>query len=251
MSLNQWMHPRNPYKTPPDFKQLAIAFPEFRKHVTQDITGRVHLDFNEPASLACLATTLFKKDFNIDVLVPATGLIPTLPSRLNYLLWVEDLLALLPEVPSPITGLDLGCGATAVYPLLAAKHLGWNMLGTEASKDSLQTAQENVSRNGLQDKVKLVGVTSDQILKSVLDTPQTKETKFEFSMCNPPFYNRGKVFPPGERLPGKQEEVSVEGGEVAFASRMLEESKDIGSRVRLYTVLLGHKASVAKEAPQF
>lgn len=28
------MHPRNIYKTPPNFKQMAIDYPEFRKHVT-------------------------------------------------------------------------------------------------------------------------------------------------------------------------------------------------------------------------
>jgi hypothetical protein len=31
------MHPRNPYRTPPDFKELALKFPEFRKHAKQVI----------------------------------------------------------------------------------------------------------------------------------------------------------------------------------------------------------------------
>ena len=70
--------------------------------------------------------------------MPPTGLIPTLPSRLNYLLWVQvllhlllvtegawiqDLLALLPGPLGPVQGLDVGTGATAVYPLLAARYL--------------------------------------------------------------------------------------------------------------------------------
>ena len=29
------MHPRNPYITPPDFKELAIKYPEFRKYARQ------------------------------------------------------------------------------------------------------------------------------------------------------------------------------------------------------------------------
>lgn len=29
------MHPRNIYKTPPNFKQLAIDYPDFRQHVKQ------------------------------------------------------------------------------------------------------------------------------------------------------------------------------------------------------------------------
>jgi len=160
MALNQWMHPRNPYKTPPDFKAMAIAFPEFRKFVKQDITGKVKLDFSDPAALACLASTLFKKDFGLVVEVPPTGLIPTLPSRLNYLLWVEDLLSTLPKqinesADQEVRGLDIGTGATAVYPLLATKHLGWSMVGTEASLESLATAKANVARNDLGGKVLL------------------------------------------------------------------------------------------------
>lgn len=29
------MHPRNPYQTPPNFKELALKYPEFRKHAKQ------------------------------------------------------------------------------------------------------------------------------------------------------------------------------------------------------------------------
>lgn len=35
MSMNQYMHPRNIYKKPQNFKELAIEFPEFRKYVKQ------------------------------------------------------------------------------------------------------------------------------------------------------------------------------------------------------------------------
>lgn len=31
MSVNRFMHPRNIYKTPPDFNQLAIDYEEFRR----------------------------------------------------------------------------------------------------------------------------------------------------------------------------------------------------------------------------
>lgn len=37
MSQNKYMHPRNIYKNPPDFKQLAISYPEFRKFAKQVI----------------------------------------------------------------------------------------------------------------------------------------------------------------------------------------------------------------------
>lgn len=32
MSMNKFMHSRNIYKTPPNFKELAISYPEFREY---------------------------------------------------------------------------------------------------------------------------------------------------------------------------------------------------------------------------
>ena len=125
MSLNKFMHPRNPYKTPPNFKRMAIDFPEFRKFVTQELSGKIKLDFNNPSALKMLTETLFLKDFQLTVQIPSGCLVPTLPSRMNYLLWIEDLLKQLPKKdPSKIHGLDIGAGAAPVYPLLGAKHFG-------------------------------------------------------------------------------------------------------------------------------
>ena len=95
MALNKFMHPRNPYKVPPNFKEMAVKYPEFRKVVTQDLAGKIHLDFNNPVSLRLLTETLFLKDFDLTISIPPKCLVPTLPSRMNYLLWVEDLLSIL------------------------------------------------------------------------------------------------------------------------------------------------------------
>ena len=54
MSLNKWMHPRNPYKTPPNFKEMAVEYPDFRKVVTQDISGKIYLDFTDPTAISIL-----------------------------------------------------------------------------------------------------------------------------------------------------------------------------------------------------
>lgn len=42
MSLNRYMHPRNPYKDkPPDFNDLATRFADFRAHCTLGNNGKV------------------------------------------------------------------------------------------------------------------------------------------------------------------------------------------------------------------
>ena len=57
-------------------------------------------------------------------------------------------------------------------------------------------------------------------------------------------------FRPGEKAPnevvGKPAEVQVAGGEVAFAMKMVEESEALHDQVSIYTILLGHKSSVAE-----
>lgn len=110
------MHSRNPYKTVPDFKQLALLYPDFRNVANivslcafkysldcvsnvivnrvglQDLTGKVKIDFKNEECIRILTQVLLKHDFNLDVKIPPNKLIPTLPLRLNYVLWIEDLI---------------------------------------------------------------------------------------------------------------------------------------------------------------
>ena len=88
MALNAFLHPRNPYKTRPDFKLLAAEFPQFAEILPEN--GK--LDFEDQNSVKILTLCLLKKDFDLDLEIPPGNLVPTLPLRFNYLLWIEDLL---------------------------------------------------------------------------------------------------------------------------------------------------------------
>uniref|UniRef100_A0A2P2HZU5 U6 snRNA m(6)A methyltransferase n=1 Tax=Hirondellea gigas TaxID=1518452 RepID=A0A2P2HZU5_9CRUS len=93
-ALNKFMHPRNPYRTPPSFKLLATLYPNFRHYCSYDVEGKVRLDFSQPRALAELAIALMHKDFGLMVELPSTHLVPTIPLRLNYLLWLQDIVGL-------------------------------------------------------------------------------------------------------------------------------------------------------------
>ncbi|XP_037071666.1 U6 small nuclear RNA (adenine-(43)-N(6))-methyltransferase-like [Pollicipes pollicipes] len=153
MAQNAFMHPRNIYRTPPDFKALVDDFPDIRKHVTTDVSGKVKYDFKDPDALRVLTQTLLLKDFQLDVEIPADKLVPTLPNRLNYILWLEDIVRAL-KLPKDetVVGLDLGTGPCAVYALLGARR-GWRMVATERDADSLAVARRNVQKNSLQQLV--------------------------------------------------------------------------------------------------
>lgn len=74
--------------------------------------GKVHIDFKNPDALKVLTKTLLKRDFDLEVEIPKDTLIPTLPLRLNYILWIEDILEAMPSrenaVKQQVIGLDVG-----------------------------------------------------------------------------------------------------------------------------------------------
>ena len=64
-------------------------------------------DFKKPECLRSLSWALLKEDFNLDVEMPLDRLIPTIPLRLNYILWLEDLLSSI-NGEGDIKGIDIG-----------------------------------------------------------------------------------------------------------------------------------------------
>jgi hypothetical protein len=66
MSLNKFMHTRNPfYNNPPDYAQLAETYPEFAKFC-QSVgnTNKFKLDYTDPEALRALYCVLMKHYFS-------------------------------------------------------------------------------------------------------------------------------------------------------------------------------------------
>lgn len=72
----------------------------------QTANGKVHIDFKDELALRTLTLCLLKRDFDLTVELPPEQLVPTLPLRLNYILWIEDILNAF-EL-SDVIGLDIG-----------------------------------------------------------------------------------------------------------------------------------------------
>lgn len=246
------MHPRNIYRKPPDFKELALVYPDFRKVAKQDLSGKVSIDFKDPEAVRALSKCLLHHDFNLRVDIPPDRLVPTVPLRLNYLLWIEDILKENSLQISEVTGIDIGTGASCIYPLLAASHFKWHMLATEIDEESYKIALKNVEVNNLQDMISVKKVSSDTVLTSALDTGH----HYEFCMCNPPFFSSEMELDPklisrspSRPLPhnartGSMSELVSPGGEIGFIKRIIDDSKELKNLVRVYTVMMGHKNSV-------
>lgn len=72
-------------------------------------------------------------------------------------------------------------------------------------------------------------------------------------MCNPPFYSSAadllasaaaKKRPPRSSCTGSDVEMVTQGGEVAFVTRMIDQSRDLQERCQWFTSMLGKGSSV-------
>ncbi|KAK7749108.1 hypothetical protein SLS62_008395 [Diatrype stigma] len=242
------------------------------------------LDFTDPRAVMQLTKTLLWRDFGLRVDLPPDRLCPPVPNRHNYVLWLKDLLDSSALSPSPsscaysdaydprrrVRGLDIGTGASLIYPLLAcAQRPRWSFLATDIDARSLAFARRNAERNGLLGgRVRVVdrsgaGAGADAPLIPPLDELVGADATLDFVMTNPPFYAseaeqrdlaRQKARPPRSACTGAPVEMVYSGdnggggggGEVGFVRRLLDESLALGTRVQWYTAMLGKQSSVGE-----
>lgn len=245
------MHPRNIYAASPDFVALARSYPPLRPYVFLTHTGP-SIDFKNPIAQRRLTEALLRIDFDISLSLPENRLCPPIPNRLNYVLWIQDIIRETAPDVAVVRGIDIGTGASTVYPLLACRlEPTWQFVATDVDKDSLTSARENVSRNHLSDRVIITETSPSKPLLFPLEKDTT--SMYEFTMCNPPFYSsteemaqsaETKEFGPNAVCTGAEVEMITPGGEVAFVSRIIMESLRHKARCRWYTSMLGKMISL-------
>ncbi|KAL9103040.1 MAG: hypothetical protein Q9163_001870 [Psora crenata] len=215
------MAERDIYKHDVDFATLALQSPAFNKHLK--VNGQ--LDFSDPE-----AVHLLERDFSLRLDLPNDRLCPPVPNRLNYILWLQDLL-------------DTTSDDYTDQPK-------WNFIATDIDPKNLEYAKRNVLQNKLETRIRPVQTKPTNPLIP-LDTLGLG--RIDFTMCNPPFYASSadlvasaasKSRPPHSACTGADVEMVTPGGEVAFVSRMIDESKGLGERCMWYTSMLGKSSSV-------
>jgi 23S rRNA (adenine1618-N6)-methyltransferase len=180
------------------------------------------------------------------------------PNRLNYILWLQDLLDSTSEsyddqyhADREVTGLDIGTGASCIYPLLGCKSRPkWRFVATDIDAKNLEYARRNVTSNNLETRIRPMPTKSDSPLVPLNDIGLRN---IDFTMCNPPFYAsdsemlesaKAKSRPPRSACTGAEVEMVTPGGEVAFVSRMIDESVVLRDRVQWYSSMLGKLSSL-------
>lgn len=140
------------------------------------------------------------------------------------------------------------------------------MYAIESNVDSIEYARANVTANQLQNRIEIFENSSKEHLFDSLIQNSDKWQNIDFTMCNPPFFHEelesdsesdelkepdmdeiphaDKQKPPNNAKTGIACELLTTGGEVEFVKKIIQQSKHIHERIRIFTTMLGHKASL-------
>ena len=245
------LHPNNKFNKGYNFDELVKSNPHLKEFVSQNKYGTTTIDFSNPKAVKELNKALL---FSFDQLsiwnFPDENLCPPIPGRLDYIHHLADLLS----EEENIKILDIGTGATCIYPLLGVAEYHWNFVATDIDLDSLDTAQDNIDDNHLENQIELRQQFDEQhILKGVIE----EDDFFTATMCNPPFYksaeeaqgaNRRKTRNLGNNsvrnFSGNNNELWYVGGEKAFLHNYLYESSLFSKKSKWFTSLVSKKENV-------
>ena len=176
MTEKSSLHPRNIHRNSYDFEELIVSVPELKHYVFKNDYDTLTINFSLPQAVKLLNKALLLKYYNVKNWdIPEGNLCPPIPGRADYVHYLADLLAEENgEIPTgnSVKGLDIGTGANLVYPLIANSSYGWEILGTDINKDSLENAQKILDNNSeLSENIHLkFQPNSDFIFKNILSS---------------------------------------------------------------------------------
>ena len=248
------MHLRNIHRYGYDFNKLTATHPELGKHLIENPSGDVTIDFSDSASILEFNTALLKHHYKVKYWrLPEGSLYPPIPGRADYIHHISDLVG-----RGEKNGLDIGCGASAIYPILGNNIYDWKMVGCDVADESVAFAKKNTSKN---DAIEIRHqVDKGNLFKNVIREGES----YDFTMCNPPFYgseeeavkaNLSKqrklgTYEERRNFAGHAHELWCNGGEALFIKRMIKESVAFKSQVGWFTCLLSRKQNLKKPLKQ-
>lgn len=268
------LHLRNQHRNGYDFEALILACPElkpfvftnqYQTHSSTSEQAKQTIDFSDAVAVKTLNKALLLSYYNIAYWdIPATYLCPPIPGRVDYILYLADLLATSNNGNIPtsetIQGLDIGIGANCIYPILGNALYQWSFVGTDTDEKALQNCKKIISQNPhLMDVMSLQLQTEPRfIFKNII----SEEDRFAFTMCNPPFHasqaeankanlrkintlQNTKNAKPVLNFGGQNAELWCDGGEIKFITQMIFESVKYAKQVLWFTTLVSKKDNLA------
>ena len=256
MATKTKLHPRNQHREGYDFVLLVAHLPELEAFTTLNPVGQTTIDFQDPMAVRMLNRALLKVFYKIDFWdIPANYLCPPIPGRVDYIHYLADLLAgdNNQEIPRGrnVKALDIGTGASLVYPLVGQSEYGWNFTGVDIDPAAIKSAQQICEFNKLKTTLRRQDIPKN-IFRGVIGTRDI----FHITMCNPPFHasmeqankgtqrkwrNLGKGHSEKLNFGGQNAELWCPGGEIKFIAKMIEQSIEFAAQCLWFTSMVSKK----------
>ena len=266
-------HSRSLHNDSYPLDQLVQSYPALQPYILIKPDGCKTIDFSNANAVKALNTALLAHYYQIEFWhVPAGYLCPPIPGRADYVHYLADLLAKYNqgEVPAgkATRGLDIGTGANVIYPIIATRSYGWQMVGTDTDPVSIKSANTIVDSNSVLTGNIAIRQQHDQ--QHIFSGVVKADEHFAFCMCNPPFHQSAEQANAGSQrkiknlaknkskrgshlshsrprpneglnFAGQSNELWCEGGELQFIQRMIIESPEYASQIQWFSSLISKK----------
>ena len=257
------LHPRSQHRERYNFDKLIKSSPDLQPYVAPNKYGDNSIDFFNPNAVKALNKALLKHHYKVKYWdIPKHYLCPPIPGRADYIHNIADLLrGNLKDIPkgNHIKGLDIGVGASCIYPIIGNYEYDWSFIGSDTNEAAIISAKEIEQRNyNLKSSLEIRRQEqSNNFFYGILKP----EEKVDFTMCNPPFHAsledaekaslkklknlKGKR--PSKALlnfGGQQNELWTKGGEARFVKDMIYESKHFGKQCLWFTSLISKEVTL-------
>jgi 23S rRNA (adenine1618-N6)-methyltransferase len=250
------LHPKNKNREQYKIEELLLVIPELKDHIKKNKLGEDSIHFSDPVAIKLLNKALLIHYYGIQKWeFPDTNLCPPIPGRADYIHYMSDLL----NNNDNITCLDIGVGASCIYPILGVSEYNWNFIASEVNTEAITIAKKIIKDNpSLKGKVKFrIQKDENNIFKGIIKP----KDKIDLSICNPPFHSSKKEALKGSmrkirnlsgerskkiqlNFSGVANELVYKGGEYQFIKNMIEESVLYSNNCLWFTTLVSKEKNL-------
>ena len=156
--------------------------------------------------------------------------------------------------------MDIGVGASCIYPVIANKEYGWSFIGSDIDQAALESARKIIEHNAfLKRNIELrFQENPNDIFHGVME----RNEPIDVAICNPPFHlsqeeaqkgtirkisslTHKKVTTPVLNFGGQSNELWCDGGEERFIRNMIRQSKQFSTNCFWFSTLIAKKEHLA------
>ena len=260
------LHPRNKNRDRYDLSALTELNSELRQHIRPNKYGGKSINFSNPVAVRELNKSLLNQYYGIkNWEFPDDNLCPPIPGRADYIHHVADLLAdnNLSNIPKgdKVNCLDIGMGASCIYPLIGAVEYGWKFIASDIDEKSIKSAQKIINANSLiKDKIEFrLQKNKNLIFKNIIN----EDEKIDLIICNPPFHSSKeeaqkstlrklrnlsdkKLKKTKVNFAGVSNEIIFDGGEIKFLENIINESQKYSKNCYWFSTLVSKQTNLKR-----